>query len=151
MYTYVDVHHTCKYLHPILIVLSKSLVIGKGHVTDFFPTMKRIIDNSLFLVTDYCWVYPGVRMFCIRLVIVMLRSVLAWMYAVIKRVITNHNMWPIFSTNVSLRVQSYFRLFLLHGHLRVIRAMNIWSLHIEGYIQECTVFCVDALDSLHSR
>ena len=28
------------------------------------------------------------------------------MYARIKKVITNHNMWPIFGTNVSLRLQS---------------------------------------------
>ena len=81
----------------------------------FFPTTKQIIDDSLFSVTDYCWVYLGVRMFCIRVVILMLSSVLTSMYAVIKRFITNHNMWPIFSINISLSVHSYFRLFLLHG------------------------------------
>ena len=127
----------------------------QGTCNRFFPTTKQLdFLRFTFLGTillHYCWVYLGVRMFCIRVVFVVLSSVLAWMYAVIKRVITNHNMWPIFSTNVSLRVQSYFRLFLLHGHLRVIRAMDIWSRHIEGYIQECTVFCVKALDSLHSR
>ena len=37
------------------------------------------------------------------------------MYALIKKVITNYNMWSIFNTNVSLRLQSYFRLFLLHA------------------------------------
>ena len=67
------------------------------------------------------------------------------MHAVIQRVITNHNMWPIFSTNVSLRVQSYFRSFLLHGRLKAMRAMNIWTRSIGGYIQECTVLCVKAL------
>ena len=92
--------------------------------------------------------YFGVRMFCIGVVIVMLSSDLAWMYALIKKIIANHNMWSIFSTNVSLRLQSYFRLFLLHGHLKVMRAMNIWTRYIGGYIQECTVLCVKALDSL---
>ena len=111
----------------------------------FFPTTKQIIDNLLFSVTDYCWVYLGVMMFCIRVVIVMLSSVLAWMYAVIKRVIMNHNTWPILSTNVSLLVQSYFRLFLLHGHLKVMRAMDIWTQSIGGYIKECTILCVKAL------
>ena len=72
----------------------------------------------------YCWVYFGVRMFCIGVVIVMLSSDMAWMYALIKKVITNHNMWSIFSTNVSMRLWSYFRLFLLCGHLNVIRACN---------------------------
>ena len=112
-----------------------------------FPTTKQIIDDSLLSVTDYCWVYFGVRMFCIGVVIVMFSSDLAWMYALIKKVITNHNMWSIFSTNVSLRLQSYFRLFLLHGHLKVMRAMNIWTRYIGGYLQECTVLCVKALDS----
>ena len=92
--------------------------------------------------------YFGVRMFCMGVVIVMLSSDLAWMYALIKKVIANHNMWSIFSTNVSLRLQSYFRLFLLHGHLKVMGAMNIWTRYISGYIQECTVLCVKALDSL---
>ena len=99
--------------------------------------MKQIIDDSLFSVTDYCWVYFGVRMFCISVGIVMLSSYLAWMYALIQKVITNHNMWPIFGTNVSLRLHSYFRLFLLHGHLKVMRAMNIWTRYIGGYKQEC--------------
>ena len=111
-----------------------------------FPTTKQIMDDSLFSVTDYYWVYFGIRMLCV--VIVMLSSNLAWMYALIKKVFTNHNMWFIFSTNVSLRLQSYFRLFLLHGHLKVMRAMNIWTRYIGGYIQECTVLCVKALDSL---
>ena len=117
----------------------------QGTCNGFFPTTKQIIDDSLFSVTDYCWVYLGVGMLCIRVVIIMLSSVLAWMYAVIERGITNHNMWPIFSTNVSLRVQSYFRLFLLHGHLKIMRAMDIWTRSIGGYIQECTVLCVKAL------
>ena len=65
-----------------------------------FPTTKQIIDDSLFSVTDYCWVYFGVRMFCIGVVIVMLSPDLTWMYALIKKVITNHNMWSIFSTNL---------------------------------------------------
>ena len=108
----------------------------QGTCNRFFPTTKQIIDDSLFSVTDYCWVYLGIRMFCIRVVIVMLSSVLAWMYAVIERVITNHKMWPIFSTNVSLRVQSYFRLFLLRGHVTVMRAIDIWTRSIGGYIQE---------------
>ena len=96
--------------------------------------------------------YFGVRMFCIGVVIVMLSSDLVWMYALIKKVITNHNLWSIFSTNVSLRLQSYFRLFLLHGHLKVMRAMNISTRYIGGYIQECTVLCVKALDSwMYSR
>ena len=56
----------------------------------------------------------------------MLSSAVAWMYAVLKTVITNHNTWPIISTNALSRVQSYFRLLVLHGHLRVMRAMNIW-------------------------
>ena len=76
-------------------------------------------------------------MFCYSVIIVMLSSDLVWMYALIKKVITNHNMWPTFGTNVSLRLQSYFRLFLLHGHLKVMRAMNIWNRYIGGYIQEC--------------
>ena len=117
----------------------------QGTCNKFFPTTKQIIDDSIFSVTDYCWVYLGVRMFCIRVVIVMLSSVLAWMYAVIERVIANRNMWHIFSTNISLRVQSYFRLFLLHRHLKVVRAMDIWTRSIGGYIQECTVLCVKAL------
>ena len=117
----------------------------QGTCNRFFPTTKQVIDDSLFSVTDYCWVYLGVRMFCISVVIVMLSSVLAWIYAIIKRVFTNHNMRSIFSTNVPLRVQSYFRLFLLHGHLKVMRAMNIWSRYIVGYIQECTVLCAKAL------
>ena len=121
-----------------------------GTCNRLFPTAKQIIDDSLFSVTDYCWVYFGVRVFCIGEVIVMLSSDLAWMYALIKKVITNHNMWSIFSTNVSLRLQSYFRLFLLRGHLEVIRAMNIWTRYIGGYIQECTVLCVKALDSLYT-
>ena len=83
--------------------------------------------------------------------IVMLSSVVAWMYAVIKGAITNHNMWPIISTNVSLRIQSYFRLFLLHVHWRVMRAMNIWTRHIDCHIQECTGLCAKALNSLHFR
>ena len=33
----------------------------------------------------------------------------------------------------------------LHGHLRVRRAMNIWTRNGDGYIQECTVFCAKAL------
>ena len=79
-------------------------------------------------------------MFCISVVIVMLSSYLAWMYALIKKIITNHNMCPIFGTNmtnVSLRLQSYFRLFLLHVHLKVMRAMNIWTRYIGGYTQKC--------------
>ena len=55
-------------------------------------------------------------MLCISVVIVMLSSFLAWMYDAIKRVITNHNSWPILTNNVPLRVQPYFRSFLLHGH-----------------------------------
>ena len=117
----------------------------QGTCNRFFPTTKQIIEDSLFSVTDYCWVYLGVRMFCIRVVIIMLSSVLARMYAVIERVTTNHNMWPIFSTDISLRAQSYFRLFLLHGHLKVMRAMDIWTRSIGGYIQESTVLCVKAL------
>ena len=70
------------------------------------------------------------------------------MYALIKKVTTNHNMWPVFSTNVSLRLQSYFRLFLLHGHLKVMRTINIWTRYIGGYIRKCTTLCVKALDSL---
>ena len=119
-----------------------------GTCNRIFPTTKQIIDDSLFSVTDYCWVYFGVRMFCISVIIVMLSSDLAWVYALIKKVITDHHMWPIFSTNVSLRLQCYFRLFLLRGHLKVMRAMNIWTRHIGGYVQECTVLCVKALDSL---
>ena len=119
-----------------------------GTCNRLFPTTKQIIDDSLFSVTYYCWVYFGVRMFCIGVVIVMLSSDLVWMYALIKKVITNHNMWSIFSTNVSLRLQSYFRLFLLHGHLKVMRAMSIWTRYIGGYIQECIVLWVKALDSL---
>ena len=110
--------------------------------------MKQINDDSFFSVTDYCWVYFGVRMFLISVVIVMLSADLAWMYALIKKFTTNHNMWPIFSTSVSLRLQSCFRLFLLHGHLNVIRTINIWTRYIGGYIQECTALCVKALDSL---
>ena len=53
-----------------------------------FPTTKQIIDDSLFSVTDYCWVYFGVRVFCIGVIIVILSSNLAWMYALIKKVIT---------------------------------------------------------------
>ena len=49
-------------------------------------------------------------MFSIRVVIVMLSLVVAWMYAVIKRVFTNHNMRFIISMNISLRVKYYFRL-----------------------------------------
>ena len=92
--------------------------------------------------------YFGVRMFLISVVIVMLSADLAWMYALIKKFTTNHNMWPIFSTSVSLRLQSYFRLFLLHGHLKVMRTINIWTRYIGGYTQECTALCVKALDSL---
>ena len=126
---------------------------GEGHVTDYFrPWTKQIIDDSLFSVTNYCWVYFGVRMFCISVVIVMLSSDLAWMYTLIKKVIMNHNMWSIFRTNVSLRPQSYFRLFLCLAYLKVMRAMNIWTRYIGGYIQECTVLCVKALDScMYSR
>ena len=113
-----------------------------------FPTTKQIIDDWLFSVTDYCWVYFGVRIFCIGVFIVMLSCDLAWIYALIKKVIGNHNMWSFFSTNVSLRLQSYFRLFLLRGNIKVMRAMNIWTPYIGGYIQECTVLCVKALDSL---
>ena len=119
-----------------------------GTCNRLFPTTKQIIDDSLLSVTDYCWVYFGVRMFCIGVVIVMLSSDLAWMYSLIKKFITNHNMWSIFSINVSWRLQSYFRLFLLRGHLKVKRAMNIWTHYIGGYIHECTVLCVKALDSL---
>ena len=43
-----------------------------------FPTTKQIIDDSVFSVTDYCWVHFGVRMFCIGVVIVVLSSHLAW-------------------------------------------------------------------------
>ena len=124
--------------------------LWRGTCNRFFPTTKQISDDSLSSVMNYCWVYLGVRMYCMRVVIVMLSLVLVWMYAVIKRFIMNHNMWPFFSTNVSLRVQSYFQLFLLHGHLRAIRVMNIWSRHIDSYIQRCTVRCVKTLDSLHS-
>ena len=92
--------------------------------------------------------YFGVRMLCIGVVIDMSSSDLAWMYALIKKVITHHNVWSIFSTKASLRLQSYFRLFLLHGHSKVMKAMNIWTRYIGGYIQECTVLCVKALDSL---
>ena len=99
----------------------------QGTCNRFFLTTKQIVDDSLFSVTDYCWVYIGVRICCIGVVIVMLSSVLAWMYTVIERVITNHNMWPSFSTKLSLRVQSYFRLFLLHGHFKVMRAMDIFE------------------------
>ena len=113
-----------------------------GTCNRLFPTTKQIIEDSLFSVTDYCWVYFGVRMFCTGVVIVIESSDLAWMYALIMKVITNHNMWSIFSTNVSLRLQSYFRLFLLHRHLKVMRAMNIWIRYIGGYIQECVVLCV---------
>ena len=90
--------------------------------------------------------YFGIRMFCISVVIVMLSADLAWMYALIKKVTTK----PIFSTSASLRLQSYFRLFLLHGHLEVMRTINIWTRYIGGYIQECTALCVKALslDSL---
>ena len=87
-------------------------------------------------------------MFCISVVIVMLSVDLAWMYALIKKSTTNHNMWPIFSANISLRLQSYFRLFLLHGHLKVMRTINIWTRYIGGYIQECTALCVKVQDSL---
>ena len=117
----------------------------QGTCNRFFLRTKQIIDNSLFSVAGYCWVYLGVGMFCIRVVIIMLSSVLAWMYAVIERGITNHNMWPIFSTNISLRELSYFRLFLLHGHLKIMRAMDIWTRSICGYTQEFTVLCVKAL------
>ena len=120
----------------------------------FFPTTKQINDDSLFSVLDIFWVYLGVRMFSIRVAIVMLSSVVAWIVTVIKRVITNRIMWPIISTNVSLRVQSYFRLFscLLHGHLRVLRAMKLEpGILMATCIQECTVLCTKALDSLHSR
>ena len=61
-----------------------------GTCNRLFPTTKQIIDDSLFSVTDYCWVYFGVWMFCIGIVIVMLSSDMAWMYALIKKVITNH-------------------------------------------------------------
>ena len=128
----------------------KIICDWQGACNRFFLKTKQIIDDSLFTVTDYCWVYLGVRIFCIRVVIIMLSSFLAWMYAVIERVIANHNMWPIFSTNVSLRVQSYFRLFLLHGHLKVMRAMDIWTRSIGGYIQECIVLCVSYWDSLYT-
>ena len=146
MYIYVGVHHTCKCLHLDTHSFIKITCDWQRTCNRFFPTMKQIIDDSLFSVTDYCWVYLCVRMFYIRVVIAMLSSVLAWMYAVVKRVITTHNMWSIFSTKVSLRVQSYFRLFLLHGHLRIMRVMNICTRHIG-----CTVLCVKALDPLHSR
>ena len=116
-----------------------------GTCNRLFPTTKQIIDDSLFSVTDYCRVYFGVRMFCIGVVIVMLSSDL---YALINKVITSHIMWSIFSTNVSLRLQSYFRLFLLRGHLKIMRAMDIWTRYIGGYIQEYTVLCVKALYSL---
>ena len=119
-----------------------------GTCNRLFPATKQIIDDSFFSVAYYCWVYFGVRMFCIGVVIVMLSSNLAWMYALIMKVITNHNMWSIFSTNVSLRLQSYFRLFLSHRHSKVMRAMNIWTRYIGDYIQECTVRCVRVLDSL---
>ena len=33
---------------------------------------KQIIDDLLFSVTDYCWVYLGIGMFCISVIIVML-------------------------------------------------------------------------------
>ena len=125
-------------------------VHGKGHVTDSFRQQNRLLN--IHFSRYYCWV--GVRMFSIGVVIIMLSSVVAWTYVVIKGAITNHNMWPIISTNVSLGgVQSHFRLFLLHGHLRVMTAMNIWTWHIDGYIQERTVICAKALpvDSLHTR
>ena len=73
-----------------------------GTCNRLFPTTKQIIDDSFFSVTDYCWVYFDVRMFCIGVVIVVLSSDLAWMHALVKKVITNHNMWSIFSTYVSL-------------------------------------------------
>ena len=95
-----------------------------GTCNRLFPTTKQIIDDSLFSVTDYCGLYFGARMFYIGVVIVMLSSEQAWMYALIKKVITNHNIWPIFSTNVSLKLQSYFRLFLLRGNLKAMRAKN---------------------------
>ena len=114
-----------------------------GACNRLFPTTKQIIDDSLLSVTDYCWVCFRVRMLCIGVVIVMLSSDLTWMCALIKKVITNHNIWSIFSTNVSLRLQSYFRLFLLHGHLNAMLAMNIWTRYIGGYVQECTVLCVN--------
>ena len=112
-----------------------------------FPTTKQIINDSLFSVTDYCWVYFGVRMFGIGVVIVMLSgsglNVRSYQesYHEPQYVVS-------FSTYVSLILQSYFRLFLLHGHLKVMRAMNIWNRSIGGYIQECTVLCVKSLDSL---
>ena len=119
---------------------------------DWQRTCKQILSDN---ETDYWrFTFLGNRLLLsvswrqdvrYQVVIVMLSSVLARMYAVIERVITNHNMRPIFSTNVSLRVQSYFRLFLLHGHLKVMRAMDIWTRSIGGYIQECTVLCVKAL------
>ena len=61
----------------------------QGTCNRLFPTTKQIIDDSLFSVTDYCWVWFGVRMFCISVVIVILSADLAWMYALIKKVITN--------------------------------------------------------------
>ena len=45
----------------------------QGTCIRFYPTTKQIIDDSLFSVTDYFWVYLGVRMFSIRVVIVMLK------------------------------------------------------------------------------
>ena len=88
----------------------------QGTCNRFVPTIKQNIYCSLFSVTDYFWVYLGVKMFSIGVVIIMLTSVVTLMYADIKRVITNHNMRFIINMNVSLRVQYYFWLFLLHGH-----------------------------------
>ena len=117
-----------------------------GTCNRLFPTTKHywrltFLGNRLLL--SVFWF----RMFCIGVVIVMVSSDLTWMYS-LKKIITNHTMWSIFSTNVSLRLQSNFRLFLLRGHLKVMRAMNIWTRYIGGCIQECNVLSVEALDSL---
>ena len=57
----------------------------QGTCNRLFPTTKQIIDASLFSVTDYCWVYLGVWLFSIRVIIVMLSWVAAeHIYAVNK-------------------------------------------------------------------
>ena len=49
-----DVHHACKCLHYIVIVLSKSIVIGKGHVTDYLRQRNRLLTiHFLSGVPDY--------------------------------------------------------------------------------------------------
>ena len=119
----------------------------------FFPTTKQIIDDSIFSVTDYCWVYLGVRMFCIRVVIVMFSSVLAWMYAVIERVIANHNMWHIFSTTNVVASAVLLSVILVtwafkgsesNGHLNPV----YWWLHTRVY---CPLRQGTEIHYVHSR